>query len=314
MNVLFRYDCAPWLRERLAALAEQGLQVQVCGEADDEAYARLLRDADALWHVLRPVTAEAIAGAGRLRLIQKIGVGVNTIDIDAAVARNVAVCNMPGTNTPAVAELALSLLLACLRRLVAFDAETRRGRGWSWPTAWQEDLTEVAGKTVGLVGFGAVPQRLAPILAAMGADVMFWNRTPRPGSAYRQVDKAALLAGADIVSLHLPLSEETRHWLDAPSIAALRPGAIVVNTARGGLIDQAALVDALRSRHLRAAGLDVFADEPIPATEPLLRLDSVVVTPHVAWLTRDTLERSLGVAAENVLRLASGRPLLHRVA
>jgi len=314
MKVLFRYDCAPWLAERLAGLAADGVDVATCGEGDDAAYGRLMADAEVLWHVLRPVTADAIAAAPNLQLIQKIGVGVNTIDLDAARARGIAVCNMPGTNTRAVAEMTLLSMLACLRRLVAFDGATRDGRGWSWPLAWQGGLGEIGGRTVGFVGFGAVPRMLAPVLEAMGAEVVFWNRTPRPDSGYPQLDKAALLARADIVSLHLPLTPETADWLDASAIGALKPGAVVVNVARGGLVDEVALIAALDRGHVAAAGLDVFAREPVAADDPLLSRDTVVLTPHVGWLTRETLERSLAVALDNVRRLADGRDLLHRVA
>ncbi|MEQ8966796.1 MAG: 2-hydroxyacid dehydrogenase [Azospirillaceae bacterium] len=313
-KVLFRYDCAPWLEDRLAGLASEGVEVATCGEADDDAYPRLMAEAEVLWHVLRPVTAEAIAAAPRLRLIQKIGVGVNTIDLDAAKSRGIAVCNMPGTNTAAVAELALGAMLACLRRIVAFDGAVRAGRGWAWPLDWQGGLGEIGGRTVGLVGFGAVPRRLAPVLEALGAEVIFWNRTPRPEAGFAQVDKAELLARADIVSMHLPLTPETADWLDAEAIAALRPGAVVVNVARGGLVDEAALVAALESGHVAAAGLDVFAREPVAPDDPLLARDEVVLTPHVGWLTRETLERSLAVALDNVRRLETGRDLRHGVA
>ena len=314
MRVLFRFGCAPWLLDWLRELEDDGLKVWTCDEADDRLYGEMMAEAQVLWHVLRPVTAAAIAAAPHMRLIQKIGVGVNTIDIEAARARGIAVCNMPGTNTAAVAELALSLMLACLRRLVRFNSAVRSGDGWSWPVDWQGGLGEIGGRTVGLVGFGAVPQRLAPILAAMGAEVIFWNRTPRPDAGFEQVDKAALLSRADIVSLHLPLIPETRDWLDAQAVAALKRGAVVINVARGGLLDEVALAAALRDGRVLAAGLDVFAREPVLAEDPMLAVDNVVLTPHVAWLTRDTLERSLAVAVENVHRLETGQELLHRVA
>lgn len=313
MRVLLRFDCAPWLVERLEALSADGPSVTTCGEQDDERYAAQMADAEVLWHVLRPVTAAAITAAPRLRLIQKIGVGVNTIDLAAAEARGIAVCNMPGTNSRAVAEMALSQMLACLRRLNAFDAATRRGAGWSWPLDWQGGLGEIGGRTVGLVGFGAVPRLLAPILTAMGAEVIYTGRRRHDDVPYPFVEKAELLARADILSLHVPLVDETRGWLDAASIARMKRGAIVVNVARGGLIDEAALARALDEGAIAAAGLDVFATEPAAAAEPLFSRPTVVATPHIAWLTRETLERSLAVAVENCRRLADGRPLLNRV-
>ena len=313
MRILFRYDCGPKLAGSLAAFAAQGLDIHTCSEADDAGYARLMAEAEALWHVLKPVTAAHIAAAPRLKLIQKIGVGVNTIDLDAARAHGIAVCNMPGTNSRAVAEMALLLMLAALRRIGALDAATRAGKGWAAGPRWQEEYGEIAGRTVGLVGYGAVPQILAPILAAMGARVLYTARKPHAAAAGEYRALADLLAEADIVSLHVPLVPETATMIDAKALARMKPGAILVNTARGGLVDEGDLIEALISGQLGAAGLDVFVREPVAADNALLTMDNVVLAPHVAWLTPETFGRSLGIAAENCRRLAKGEALLHRV-
>lgn len=263
----------------------------------------------ALLHVLTPVTAEWIASAPKLKLIQKLGVGVNTIALDAARERGVAVCNMPGTNSQAVAEMALSLIMAVLRRTCFFDARTRAGEGWSADPAELDSVGEVAGRTVGLVGFGHSAQRLAPVLAALGARVVYTARSPRD-VPYEFWPLERLLAQSDVVSLHMPLTEETRGCIDP---LAMKRGAVLVNTARGELVDEARLVEALGSAHLRGAGLDVFAAEPVPAGNALLALPNVVLAPHIAWLTPETLVRSLEVARENCRRLAAGEPLLHQV-
>lgn len=314
MKVLFRFDGAKWLSERVKDFAADGLSVTMCSEQEETGYRAALRDTEVLWHILRPVTAEAIASAPKLRLIQKIGVGVNTIDLEAAKARAIAVCNMPGTNSQAVAEQTLLLMLASLRKLVAFDALTRRGEGWSWPAEWQSGLGEIAGRTVGMVGFGAVPRLLAPILTAMGAEVIYTSRRRYEDVHFPFVEKYELLRRADIVSLHVPLDDTSRNWLDAAAISAMKPGAVVINVARGGLVDEAALRDALVDGRIGAAGLDVFSSEPALGDNPLFALENVVVSPHIAWLTRETFERSLGVAAENCRRLKAGEPLLHQVA
>ena len=314
MKVVFHHEAGTELVESLAGLAEQGLEVTVVPVSDREAFTRELADAEALWHVLEPVTAAHIAGADRLRLIQKIGVGVNTIDIEAAQARSIAVCNMPGTNSQAVAEMTLMLMLAALRRAAWFDRRTRAGEGWSFPAAVQDDLGEIAGKTVGFVGFGEVPRHLAPVLQALGARLLYTATKPKPAAAAEWRDFDALLSESDILSLHIPLTETTAGLLDAAAFARMKPGAVLVNTARGGIVDQPALTEALRSGRLRAAGLDVFAEEPIAPDDPLLTLNNVVLAPHVAWLTRETLERSIAVAVENCRRLGSGGALLHRVA
>jgi phosphoglycerate dehydrogenase-like enzyme len=298
---------------RLSAAAAPLFDCVMVDEADEPGRAAAFAEAEILLHVLKPVTGAAIAGAPRLRLIQKIGVGVNTIDLEAAEARGIAVCNMPGTNTQAVVEATLLLILAALRRLAGFDRQTRQGRGWSRAPDAFDWVGELAGRTVGLVGYGAVGARLAATLGALGARVLYTARGPKPDAvgAWRELD--ALLAEADVVSLHLPLTAETQRLIDARRLRLMKPGSVLVNTARGGLVDEAALIDALRSGHLAAAGLDVFAEEPVPPANPLLAMEQVVVMPHIAWQTPETWERSLDLAIENCRRLASGEDLLNRV-
>jgi phosphoglycerate dehydrogenase-like enzyme len=299
MNIVFHFDGSQALQARVAKLG-----VTLCPESDEGRLASLLPDVEVLWHVLKPVTAEVIERAPKLRLIQKIGSGVNTIDLEAAKRRGIAVCNLPGTNSRAVAEMTLLLMLACLRRLHEVDATVRRG---GWLDAWglQDHFGELGGRAVGLVGYGAVPRMLRPILQAFGADVLYWSRSTSNASL------GNLLARSDIVSLHLPLTDATHKLIDPRQ---MKRGSILVNTARGGLVDEAALVAALREGHLAAAGLDVFELEPPSGANPLLALPNVVCAPHVAWLTQETLERSLAAAMENVKRLREGSPLVNRVA
>ena len=308
MKVVFHYTAGPALAARLAALP--GLDVTVCPEADDAGFAVAMAEAEVLWHVLKPCSAAVIAGAPKLRLIQKIGVGVNTIDLGAAKARAIPVCNLPGTNAPAVAEMALLLMLAVLRRLPQLDAGLRQGI-WARTPEAQDRFGELGGKTVGLVGNGAVPRALAPVLRAMGCEVIYTSRTASTDPAYRLLPD--LLAQADIVSLHIPQTDETAGMMNAAALARMKPGAILINTARGGLVDEAALLAALQSNQLAGAGLDVFAVEPATADNPIFALSNVVVAPHVAWLTSGTFDRSLTIAAENCRRLQTGADLLHRV-
>ena len=311
MKVVFHYAAGPALAAQLHA--SPGLEVDVCPENDDAGFLAAMAEAEVLWHVLKPCTAAVIAAAPKLRLIQKIGVGVNTIDIEAARARGIAVCNLPGTNAQAVAEMALLLMLATLRRLPQFDASLRAG-GWAASPEVQDHLGELHGRTVGLVGYGDIPKRLAPVLAALGCRVLYTARSPKPGAVGDFVDLPTLLAQSDVISLHVPLTPETTHLIDAAAIARMKPGAILINTARGGLVDQAALTAALASGRLGGAGLDVFAHEPADPADPLFRLDTVVVAPHVAWVTTGTFDRCFALAAENCRRLAAGEALLHRVA
>lgn len=313
MKAVLQYRASPGF----AAIIEQSrgaVAVAIVDEDDDAAFMREIADAAVLLHVLKPVTAAMMDAAPQLKLIQKIGVGVNTIDLDAARARGIAVCNMPGTNSQAVAELTLGLMLGALRQLAYLDPLTRAGNGWHPDPALVDRVGEIGGRTVGFLGYGAIPQLLAPALIALGARVIYTARSAKPGLPGEAVPFAALLTQSDILSLHAPLTAETQHIINADSLAAMKPGAILVNTARGGLVDEAALHIALASGRLAGAGLDVFDAEPAPAGNPLFALPNVLVTPHVAWITQETLRRSMVVAFENARRIAAGTDLLHRVA
>lgn len=313
MRALFHHPCGEWLRERLEALAADGLQVEIVAEADGPALRDALSRAEVLLHVLHPVTAPMMDAAPDLALIQKIGVGLDAIDREAARARGIAVCNMPGTNTGAVVEATLGLMLSVLRRIPEQDARLRAGAGgWALPPSAQGAFGEIAGRTVALVGYGAVARRLARVLAALGAEVIVVSRRPIADPAVTRVDKDEALARADILSLHVPDAPETRGWLDAGAFARMKPGAVVINTARGTLVDEAALIDALGSGRLAGAGLDVFAAEPLPPDAPILSAPNTVVQPHLAWLTRETFERSLAAVLRNIEALRTGAPLANR--
>lgn len=314
MKAVVHYRSSPGFRDLLARRTPDWLEIVVVEETDTGTFAAAMGDTEVLFHVLQPVTAAVIRAAPRLRLIQKIGVGVNTIDLAAAQQRGIAVANMPGTNTPAVVEMTLLLMLAALRRLTAFDTATRQGRGWQPELTSLDAVGEIAGRTVGLVGYGAVASRLAEVLNALGATLLYTARQPKAGAVATWCSLSELLQQSDIVSLHLPLTAQSANLMNAETFGLMKPGSIFINTARGGLVDEVALLDALRSGRLRAAGLDVFATEPVDTHNPLLALEQVVVTPHIAWLTPQTLERSLAVGLDNCRRLRDGEPILHRVA
>jgi phosphoglycerate dehydrogenase-like enzyme len=313
MKAVLHYDASPGFRRRLEALCPDWLEIAIVAESDHAGLAAPLAEAEAVLHVLEPFTAAHIAAAPKLRLIQKIGVGVNTIDLEAAAARGIEVANMPGTNSRAVAEMTLLLMLAALRRLPLLDRETRAGRGWAFGRALFDEVGEIGGRTVGLVGYGMVARLVAPSLLALGARLLYTARAPKPDAVAEWRPLDALLAECDIVSLHLPLTPETERLIDARRLALMKEGAVLVNTARGGLVDEPAMVAALGSGRLRAAGLDVFADEPVTAGNPLLASSQLAAAPHIAWLTPETLDRSLAVAIENCRRLRDGEPLLNRV-
>jgi phosphoglycerate dehydrogenase-like enzyme len=311
---VLQYAASAAFRRSLANASPDWLDVAVQSDSQSVRSVNELRDAEVLLHVLTPVSAAVIASAPRLRLIQKIGVGINAIDLDAAKSRGIAVANMPGTNSQAVAEHTLALMLAALRRVPYFDHALRVGEGWGVAPDTFDTVGEISGRVVGFLGYGAVPRRLTPALLGLGAQVIYHARDEAPADGACHVPSfEALLAQADIVSLHVPLTADTQKMFDARTIGLMKPGSVLINTARGELIDEPALARALREGRVRAAGLDVFETEPADPASELLALPNVVGTPHIAWLTPQTIERSIGVIVENCRRLRSGEPLLHRV-
>jgi phosphoglycerate dehydrogenase-like enzyme len=312
MKVLFHYDAGARLKSLLALkLKGTGIELIYCPEGDTAPLKRLLPQADVIWHVLQPLTEDLLRLAPKLKLIQKIGVGVNTIDCDYAKAQGVAVCNMPGTNSRGVAEHALLLMLASLRKLPRVDHLCRSGQ-WFPDGDTKESFGEICGKRVGLVGFGDTPKMLAPILSAMGAEVVYTARSDKH-NGYSYVSLDELLATSDIISLHTPLTAETQHLMNAQAFERMKQGAILVNTARGGLVDEVALLGALKGGKVGAAGLDVFEQEPANPDNALFALDHVVCSPHTAWLTQETWARSIDVAIANVQALIQEQQLQHQV-
>jgi phosphoglycerate dehydrogenase-like enzyme len=295
----------------LEMVAPEGdwLEVRWCHEDDDETLHRELPWAEVVWHVLRPLPGTDLRRGDRLRLVQKLGAGVNTIDVDTATELGIAVANMPGANAPSVAEGTVLLMLAAMRRLRELDAATRAGRGWPTDATLGETVRDIGSCTVGLVGYGNIARRVEQITAAMGARVLHTSTADDGSPGWRPL--STLLAGSDIVSLHLPLTAGTRTLIDRTALASMKRDALLINTSRGGIVDEPALIDALRGGRLAAAGLDVFATEPVDPDNPLLSLDNVVVTPHVVWYTRDTMRRYLTEAIENCRRLRDGRDLLN---
>jgi phosphoglycerate dehydrogenase-like enzyme len=286
------------------------LDIRYCAEDDDDTFYRELPDAEVIWHVLRPVSGSDLEKGTRLRLVHKMGAGVNTIDVDAATRLGIAVANMPGANAPSVAEGTILLMLAALRRLPELDRLTREGNGWPSDPSLGETVRDIGGCTVGLIGYGNIAKSVEKIVLAMGTEpsrVLHTSTRDDGHPGWRSLPD--LLAASDVVSLHLPLTDKTAGMLDRATLALMKPDAVLVNTSRGGVIDEEALVEALRSGGLAAAGLDVFAVEPVAPDNPLLGLANVVLTPHVTWYTADTMRRYLAEAVDNCRRLRDGRDL-----
>jgi len=258
------------------------------------------------------VDAAMVEGAPRLRMVQKWGIGIDAIDQQALRERGIALAIAAGCNAGPVAELAVTLMLSVYRRIPYVNKALREGR---WPTPeMRETCFQLKGKTIGLVGFGHIGRMLARRLAGFEVRIVYFD----PQRAEPSVEAAlaaqwlpldALLAQSDIVSLHLPLTPRTARMIDAAAIAGMKDGAVLINTARGGLIDEAALADALTSGKLRGAGLDAFDPEPPPPDHPLLALDQVVATPHSGGGVFDNVEPVVRHAFGNIQRFLRGEGL-----
>jgi phosphoglycerate dehydrogenase-like enzyme len=259
-------------------------------------------DIDVLLPSNARITAEVIAAAGRLRLIQQPAAGTEGIDRAAATARGIPVCNAPGSNHVAVAEATLYLLLALARRAPA------AARAFADRQIGEPAGIELAGRTLGVVGMGRAGAAVAERARAFGMTVLGLGRT-----ASRD-ERLAFFAACDAISLHCPLTAETRGLVDAEAFAAMRPGALLINIARGAVIDRAALTDALAGGRLGGVGLDVHWEEPADPADPLYADPRVVALPHLGGSTVEAFSRIADTVADNVRRLIAGEPLAHRVA
>jgi glyoxylate reductase len=289
-------------------LLEQRFAVEVGGVPADAAWLRAHAPGAAAMvsDPSVPVDDELLAAAGdSLKVVASFGVGYDHIDTDAARARGIRVTNTPDVLTNATAELAVTLMLAAARRVAEGDAIVRaqRWRGWG-----PEDFLgrELAGATVGLVGFGRIAQRVAELLTGFDVRLLYTSRSPRTAAQAERCELDELLCSADFVSVHVPLTEETRHLIDARALSTIKRGAILVNTSRGAVVDEAALVDALRAGRLRAAGLDVYVDEPNVSAE-LRALPNTVLLPHVGSATAAARDAMARMCAENVISAVEGR-------
>jgi D-3-phosphoglycerate dehydrogenase len=264
---------------------------------------------------MAPMTERVIGAADSLRLIVCTRGGPVNINIDAASEKGIAVCNAPGRNAPAAAEYALGLMLAAMKRIPDAHASLSSGEWRGEFYAYEENGIELDGATVGLVGFGAIGSRVARVLGAFGSEVLVYDpfvddaKVEEVGG--RKVELDELLRSSRAVSLHARLTDETRGMIGVREIARMPEGSVLVNTARGGLLDYGALCDALESGHLWAAALDVYDEEPPPADSRLFTAPNLVLSPHIAGATKETAHRAARIAAEEVGRYARGERLVN---
>lgn len=295
----------PALKDMLSAEVGEVVYNPLGRPLEAEEVRQLIGEVDGYIAGLDRIDASVLAAAPRLRVIARYGSGVDRVDLAAATRCGVVVTNTPGANAVAVAELTIGLMLALARNLRAADAATRRGE---WPRLSGVGLR---GKTVGLIGLGAVGQEVARRLAAFGCRVMAVD--PKIGSVAAQACGAQLasldelLAESDFISLHATATPETYHLVDAAFLQRVKPGAFLINTARGELVNEAALQAALERGHLRGAALDCFRQEPPGRDHPLLRLPQVLVTPHSGSHTDEAMNRMGWMALEDCLAVLRGQ-------
>ncbi len=292
---------------RLSILEELGEFIIFYGsQPDDETFIHRIADANAVisgWGLSNTV----LAALPDLEIISFTGLGVSTfIDLAETTRRNITVTHTLSASET-IAEHTMGLMLDAARHISRLDRDIRKG-------FWSTELVglDLKGKTLGLVGFGRIAQAVVPLAQAFGMKVVCWTRNPNQQRAaqfnidFMELDQ--LLTASDVISLHLSLTPETERLINADRLRLLKPGALIINTARSKIIDEKAFTELLRSGHIGAAGIDVFDDEPISPTHPFIEFDNVVMTPHVAYNTPDALEEMFDTAIENLVAYYSGRP------
>lgn len=255
-----------------------------------------------------PLPASVIEACPSIRMIGMLATGYNIVDAECARRHGIPVCNVPCYSTDSVAQFSIALLLEICHHIGRHDVLVHQG---AWTSCqdfclWTTPQIELAGKTMGIIGYGRIGQKTAEIARALGMAVLAYSRTPKPEGTF--VDLDTLLAQSDVISLHCPLFPQTRELINRERIAKMKDGAILINTARGGLLEEQAVADALAEGKLRAVGLDVATVEPIQKDNPLLSAPNCVITPHMAWTPIEARRRLLNTVKENIRCFIQGCP------
>ncbi len=266
-------------------------------------------DCDGMLCQFAPITARVIQSLRRCKVIVRYAIGVDNIDLEAAQRRGIYVCNVPDYSLDEVSNHAIALLLDCARKLTYLAGQTKRGYcGYTVV----KPLYRMEGKTLGLVGFGRIPRLVAKKMAGFGLNLVAYDPMMDESAARQMgvasVDLSQLIRESDYISVHCPLNQSTYHLFDRAAFAAMKPTAIFINTARGGVVKEEDLVWALEHGEIAMAGIDVTETEPIPTDHPLLKLDNAVVTPHAAWYSEEAVKSLQEKAAQEVARVLSGQP------
>ena len=266
-------------------------------------------DAEIIFINKFPVTAELLDACPSVKLICVLATGYNVVDCQAAKTRGVTVCNVPAYGTDAVAQFTVSLLLELCHRIGHHSEAVHNGKWAECPDFcfWDTPQMELAGKTFGIIGYGRIGQAVAKIASALGMHILAYTRTPKEGDEY--VDLDTLLAKSDVISLHCPLTADNTQLINESTIAKMKPGAILLNTARGGLVNEQALADALKSGTLRGAAVDVVSHEPISPDNPLLSAPNCIITPHMAWAPIESRQRIIDCTYKSITGYLNGQPV-----
>lgn len=278
--------------------------------AQEDAAARI-GDAEVVFINKVRLTDEIFAACPNLKLVSILATGYNIVDLAAARRRDITVCNVPGYSTRAVVQMTFALLLEICQQVGLHSGAVHTGRWQTCPDFcfWDRPLIELDGKTMGIVGYGAIGSAVGTVAQALGMKLLVTARHEKPvPEGARFVSLPELLAQSDVVSLHCPQTAENARMIDAGALAQMKDGAILLNTARGGLLDEQAVADALRSGKLLAAGMDVVSAEPIRADNPLLTAPNCFLTPHIAWAPLETRRRLQAISAENLRAFLAGKP------
>ena len=278
--------------------------------AQEDAAARI-GDAEVVFINKVRLTDEIFAACPNLKLVSILATGYNIVDLAAAKRRGITVCNVPGYSTRAVVQMTFALLLEICQQVGLHSGAVHTGRWQTCPDFcfWDRPLIELDGKTMGIVGYGAIGSAVGTVAQALGMKLLVTARHEKPvPEGARFVSLPELLAQSDVVSLHCPQTAENARMIDAGALAQMKDGAILINTARGGLLDEQAVAGALRSGKLLAAGMDVVSAEPIRADNPLLTAPNCFLTPHIAWAPLETRRRLQAISAENLRAFLAGKP------
>lgn len=296
-------------RQRFAALVDPAFELVMARSYDPDEQTQLMESAQYAITGQVPVPAELLKRARQLRLLHKWGVGVDNIDLEAARSAGISVARLPGSNAIPVAEYTIGLMIALLRNLAWGHNQLKQGHWGS--RSLPHDSLMLNGRTVGLVGYGAIGQRVATLLRAFGCRVLATRRSTQntPVDGVEIVALERLLSESDVVSLHCPLTAETSGLIDRKALQRMKPHAVLINVARGGVVNESDLHWALKTRVIMGAATDVYDIEPLPADSPLLELDNLVVSPHLAGIAADNFQPTISRMLANIQRIERGEPL-----